>query len=81
MSLLRKYYPIPPDSIKNLIKSNNPDFDIDLHNPNNDKYYVNACHLFNLDINNFTFEDFERLYFKRTPVFSANNIYPFETTF
>lgn len=76
-ALLKKYYPISPDTIKDKIPSNNPDFLLSLHNPTNDKNYLTACKLFNLEINTYSFDYFERLCYKRTPIFYANELYPF----
>lgn len=68
---------VPPEHLKNLIPPGHPDFNMELHNPLNDKYYVSSCHVFMLRLNRYSFADFYELYTQGTPVFYANSIDPF----
>lgn len=76
-ALLVKYACIPLCEIRNLIPSNHPDFNMALHNPINDKYFLSACNLFQLKLNALSLNDFRDHYSRGSPVFYANNLDPF----
>lgn len=76
-TVLRKYYCIPPDIIRDVVLQNHPDFGIAWHNLLNEKYYNQTCKLFAQELNSYSLEDFDRMYIKKTPIFYAGAIYPF----
>lgn len=75
-ALLTKYHCIPLTEVRNIIPSTIPVFNL-LHNPNNDKFYNSACHVYSLYLNKLTLEDFHNLYSEGCPIFYANDMNPF----
>ena len=76
-TLLKKYNCIPLTELRNLIPENHPDFDMDFHNPMNDKYYLSACNLYMLKLNSYSLEEFRQMYSVGSPIFYANGLDPF----
>lgn len=77
-ALLMKYQVIPPTSIRDIIPSDHPDYDITLHDPKNDKIYEAACKLAMLNTNRRNLIDFYNIYKDAVPIFYADSINPFD---
>lgn len=76
-ALLKKYSVVPPEHLKNVIPPGHGDFDMDLHNPINDKYYISACAIYQLELNRLMLHEFRQLYESGKPIFYANDLDPF----
>lgn len=77
-TLLKKYYCVPPVQIRNIIPVGHSDFNFELFNPLNEKYYISACDVFNLELNNYTLKDFKNLYACGSPVFYSSTLNAFD---
>lgn len=75
--ILDKYVVIPPESVRDVI-AHSPDYRINLHDPTQEKNYLNACKLYMLKLNRFSFSDFKEFYTNKEPIFYANCMNPFE---
>lgn len=76
-TLLKKYSVVPPEHLRNVIPPGHSDFDMDLHNPINDKYYISACAIYQLELNRLMLHEFRQLYECGKPIFYANDLDPF----
>jgi hypothetical protein len=54
------------------------DFDLTLFDPNNEKYYEAACHVYTNNVNKKNLKDFCEIYKHCTPVFYGSTINPFD---
>lgn len=77
-ALLNKYQVIPPDAVRDIIPEEHEDFDLTLFDPNNEKYYEAACHVYTNNVNKKNLKDFCEIYKHCTPVFYGSTINPFD---
>lgn len=76
-SLLSVFHPIPLHEIMNIIPQHHPQFDMELCNPVNEKYFLRACALYQQKLNQMELLDFKNMYAQGKPIFYANNLDPF----
>lgn len=75
--LLKKYYPVPCESIRTLLSPQSSEFDIDFFDPTKDKVVAASIEVFKQEILNLNLRDFFVLLEGKLPVFYANNADPF----
>lgn len=74
-TLLKKYTPCPPISIKHLIPVGHRDFDKELLNPRNKDIVQAGCDIYSLELNWKSLSDFKDLYnAAETPTFYARDL-------
>lgn len=76
-TLLQKLNSIPLTDVRNIIPRSHPLYNVEFHNPLNEKYFQSACKLYQLEVNRYNLIDFYHLYNQGEPVFYANNLNPF----
>ncbi|KAG8176088.1 hypothetical protein JTE90_025546 [Oedothorax gibbosus] len=75
--LLKKYYPVPCESIRTLLSPQSSEFDIDFFDPTKDKVVAASIEVFKQEILNLNLRDFFILLEGKQPAFYANNADPF----
>lgn len=77
-TLLSKYTPVPPISIKTVIPLNHSDFELEMFNPKNKDILQAACELYALEINSKTLGDLKEFYAAaKCPTFYSHDVDPF----
>lgn len=71
--LLNKYLCIPLTDVRKIVLPSNPDHELCLHDPVNERHYLSACKLFSQSINAMTLLELKNLLSKTQPVFYSNS--------